>query len=388
MHATRGSRLVGPVLPDQLPVGSDPHPPLERLEEPTLPDQRRIAAVGDQGLQLPRSHASRRRTPRPAARSRTTPVDRIGRHLRVGRAVPVAGARLLGQRCEHAPQDQVTGQAGSENGEVLLGERELELADVIATVDVDAHDELELIALADDLGNPASLLDGVHDLSHGTSLLGGEGPQPARYSPPWQQDRATRTSSASTPVAVTPGSAASAWTARRSRVLSVAAAVPITTTTPNATCPPRCCAVFEQGDLEPADAVGMAAGMAAIHRVGSDRGSGVNDWAERYLSLPSLTCPRTIVNDAVTAHRGALLGRPGVIVVAGTGSMILAITEDGRQVESGQLQHYAGGARHLVLGTLQLILTDDADTGRRPVPGRGPEPTGTSTTPPSCASAS
>ena len=54
-----------------------------------------------------------------------------------------------------------------------------------------------------------------------------------------------------------------------------------------------------------------------------------------------------------------------MIVLAGTGSMILAITEDGRQVESGQLQHYAGGARHLVFGTLQLILTDDptpADT--------------------------
>ncbi|HEY5788683.1 MAG TPA: BadF/BadG/BcrA/BcrD ATPase family protein [Microlunatus sp.] len=117
---------------------------------------------------------------------------------------------------------------------------------------------------------------------------------------------------------------------------------------------------LQEADLEPADAVGMAAGMAAIHRVGSNQGSVVNDWAARYLSLPSLTCPRTIVNDAVTAHRGALLGQPGVIVVAGTGSMILAISEDGRQVESGQLQHYAGGARHLVQGMLQLILTDDS----------------------------
>ena len=116
---------------------------------------------------------------------------------------------------------------------------------------------------------------------------------------------------------------------------------------------------LQQGGLDPADAVGLAAGMAAIHRVGPNEDSGVNDWAERYLSLPSLTCPRTIVNDAVTAHRGALIGRPGVIVVAGTGSMILAITEDGRQVESGQLQHYAGGARHLVFGSLQLILTEE-----------------------------
>lgn len=116
---------------------------------------------------------------------------------------------------------------------------------------------------------------------------------------------------------------------------------------------------LQQGGLDPADAVGLAAGMAAIHRLGRDQDPGINGWAGRFLSLPSLTCPRTIVNDAVTAHRGALLGQPGVIVLAGTGSMILAITEDGRQVENSQLQHYAGGARHLVLGTLQLILTDE-----------------------------
>ena len=107
---------------------------------------------------------------------------------------------------------------------------------------------------------------------------------------------------------------------------------------------------LQHGELEPADAVGMAACMAAIRRMGPSQGSGVNDWADRYLSLPSLTCPRVIVNDAVTAHRGALLGRPGVILVAGTGSTILAIAEYGRRVESGQLQHYAGGARHLIRG--------------------------------------
>ena len=81
---------------------------------------------------------------------------------------------------------------------------------------------------------------------------------------------------------------------------------------------------------------------AAVHRLGRDHDPGVNDWAGRYLSLPSLTCPRTIVNDAV------------------------AITEDGRQVENSQLQHYAGGARHLVFGTLQLILTDEPTPADRP----------------------
>ena len=123
---------------------------------------------------------------------------------------------------------------------------------------------------------------------------------------------------------------------------------------------------LRQADLDPADAVGMGAGMAAIHRVGPHQPASPNEWAESYLTLPSLSCPRTIVNDAVTAHRGALLGRPGVIVVAGTGSMILAIGEDGREVESGQLQHYAGGARHLVFDALQLILTDAAAPADQP----------------------
>jgi glucosamine kinase len=51
-----------------------------------------------------------------------------------------------------------------------------------------------------------------------------------------------------------------------------------------------------------------------------------------------------------------LLGRPGVIVVGGTGSMILGITDTGEQLESGRLEHYAGGARHLVFDAIQRIL--------------------------------
>jgi glucosamine kinase len=36
--------------------------------------------------------------------------------------------------------------------------------------------------------------------------------------------------------------------------------------------------------------------------------------------------------------------------------MILAITEDGREIESGQFEHYAGGARHLVFEVLHQLL--------------------------------
>jgi glucosamine kinase len=110
------------------------------------------------------------------------------------------------------------------------------------------------------------------------------------------------------------------------------------------------------GGLDPRDAIGLVAGMASISRHGSNQGDGDNSWAADYFALPSLTCPRVVVNDAVIAHRGALLGRPGIMIVAGTGSMIMAVTDDGTELESGQFEHYAGAARHLVHDVIQLIL--------------------------------
>lgn len=117
---------------------------------------------------------------------------------------------------------------------------------------------------------------------------------------------------------------------------------------------------LDSAQLDPADAVGLAAGMAAVHRVGSNQGDSASEWTEAYFALPGLACPRVIVNDAVTAHRGALLGQPGVIVVAGTGSMILASTETGLEVESGEFEHYAGGARHLVFDAIQQVVAGAA----------------------------
>lgn len=117
---------------------------------------------------------------------------------------------------------------------------------------------------------------------------------------------------------------------------------------------------LRSGNLDPRDAVHLTAGLSNISRPGSNQGDGDNEWAAEFFSVPGLDCPRTIVNDAVTAHRGALLGEPGIVVIAGTGSMILAIDEDGTEVESGQFEHYAGGARHLVFEAMQLMLTGSA----------------------------
>jgi glucosamine kinase len=117
---------------------------------------------------------------------------------------------------------------------------------------------------------------------------------------------------------------------------------------------------LEAGHLDPADALALAAGTAGVSRPGSNQGNRPSEWAHSFYALPWLSCPRVFVNDAVVAHRGALLGGAGVIVVAGTGSMVLLIDGDGVQVESGQFEHYAGGARHLVFDVVHQVLAGTA----------------------------
>jgi glucosamine kinase len=107
------------------------------------------------------------------------------------------------------------------------------------------------------------------------------------------------------------------------------------------------------GGLAVEDAVALTAGVAGYEI------DAVNGWIGTFFEGATLICPRQVVNDAVIAHRGALAGAPGVIVVAGTGSMIAAITDDGTVLESGRFQHYAGGARHLVYDVMHRILIGD-----------------------------
>lgn len=115
-------------------------------------------------------------------------------------------------------------------------------------------------------------------------------------------------------------------------------------------------AALRAGGLDPARALALTAGVAGVGRPGSNQGGGSAAWAQSFYPLPFLSCPTVFLNDAVTAHRGALLGEPGVIVVAGTGSMVLGIDAQGVEVESGQFEHYAGGARHLVFDVVQQVL--------------------------------
>lgn len=118
---------------------------------------------------------------------------------------------------------------------------------------------------------------------------------------------------------------------------------------------------LRDGGLDPADAVGVAAGIASIGRPGSNQDHDRDDtWADALLEQALPGCPRSVVNDAVVAHRGALVGGAGVVVVAGTGSMVLAVTVDGQEVESGQFEHYAGAARHVVFDVVHGVLAGTA----------------------------
>lgn len=122
-------------------------------------------------------------------------------------------------------------------------------------------------------------------------------------------------------------------------------------------------AALRNGALDAAEAVGLVAGIAAFVN-GRD-----NPWAESFIDLPGLRCPIKIVNDAVIAHAGALAREPGVIIIAGTGSMIAAITESGEMIESGVFQHYAGGARHLVHDLMHRLLTGQVVEADAPLVG-------------------
>lgn len=114
--------------------------------------------------------------------------------------------------------------------------------------------------------------------------------------------------------------------------------------------------VVAQAGRQLADVRALAAGLAGLDSPQDQA------WAERFTELPGLTCPRVLVNDAVVAHSGALASRPGVIAIAGTGSIIFGVTEEGRQVRNYDFHHYAyAAARHLAYNVVYGILAGRAE---------------------------
>lgn len=81
------------------------------------------------------------------------------------------------------------------------------------------------------------------------------------------------------------------------------------------------------------------------------------DWVLPLTAIEGLDCPKQHVNDAVVAHSGALLTEPGIVVIAGTGSIIYAVNEERQQIRNYDLHHYAASAARFLAydATFELL---------------------------------
>ncbi|ASA24706.1 BadF/BadG/BcrA/BcrD ATPase family protein [Paenibacillus donghaensis] len=100
-----------------------------------------------------------------------------------------------------------------------------------------------------------------------------------------------------------------------------------------------------------AEVSGIAAGIA-----GYDKEEDLQ-WVESLTAVEGLDCPRWHFNDAVAAHYGALLTEPGIVVLSGTGSVIVAITEAGESIRNYDFHHYTGsGSRFISYNAVYEVL--------------------------------
>ena len=98
---------------------------------------------------------------------------------------------------------------------------------------------------------------------------------------------------------------------------------------------------------------GVVAAIAGVQRPEDGR------WVRDALASVGWTSAVTCVNDRVAAQRGALLGDPGVVAIAGTGMVTSAVTETGREVLTWQLG--SGGAPGAVALVRQFLARVGAE---------------------------
>ncbi|GGG17029.1 BadF/BadG/BcrA/BcrD ATPase family protein [Paenibacillus abyssi] len=101
---------------------------------------------------------------------------------------------------------------------------------------------------------------------------------------------------------------------------------------------------------------GIAAGVA-----GYDSEADL-EWVESLTAIEGLTCPKWHFNDAVAAHYGALITKPGIVAVSGTGSIILAMTEKGQYIRNYDFHHYSdSAARFIAYDAVYEVLAGNRD---------------------------
>jgi glucosamine kinase len=81
-------------------------------------------------------------------------------------------------------------------------------------------------------------------------------------------------------------------------------------------------------------------------------------WAEQLINIEGLRCQKVLVNDAVIAQNGAFSGKSGIVCIAGTGSTVLGLNEDGRIIKNYDFQYSTkAAARYFSYEALFHIIT-------------------------------
>jgi N-acetylglucosamine kinase-like BadF-type ATPase len=119
--------------------------------------------------------------------------------------------------------------------------------------------------------------------------------------------------------------------------------------------PPTLNGVLRAARRKPEDVVWCVAGLAGLDHEADQV------WAEEVTRIPGMTCLRAHLNDAEVAHAGALLAKPGIVVVSGAGSIVWGRTEGGRVVRNYDFNHYAPtAARFLSYELVLRLISSDA----------------------------
>jgi len=115
-------------------------------------------------------------------------------------------------------------------------------------------------------------------------------------------------------------------------------------------------AAMKEADCAFGDVIALTAGIAGYDQKKDLR------WVHKLTKIQGLRCPKEHVNDAVIALRGSLLFKPGIIAIAGTGSVIAGITEVGKFIRNYDFHHYANSAAcNLTYNSVCKILAGEAD---------------------------
>lgn len=81
-------------------------------------------------------------------------------------------------------------------------------------------------------------------------------------------------------------------------------------------------------------------------------------WAKEYIKASGIECGNSLVNDAVIAQYGAFIGEPGILAIAGTGSIVLGKNQEEKLIRNYDFHHDSeAGARYLAYWSIYELIT-------------------------------